>query len=468
MKKFYLKYFILINLTILTFIFVWFSARIHNREFSKDHCCFEEVKRTGVLRLITNQSQGSFHCYEGKPVGFEYDLAMEFAKFLDVELDVITPGWNNMFDYLEDGKGDLIAAGISITPKRLERVNFSIPYMTIRQHIIHHNLTFGPSNIEDLMFRTIHVRRGTSYQSRLEQIRESGIDFTYVLHDNVPTEELIKMVNDREIKFTVADNNIAYLNQRYYPDIKIGIPIQKKESLAWAVRKRDIHMLEAVNKFFLQANETGLLKQIKEKYYPDIEESDPYDLKKFHTRIKTRLPKFKDTIIQEAEKYDLDWKLLAAVMYQESHFNPGAISFTNVRGLMQITSATAEEMGIRNRLNPTQSIRAGIKYLDRMISRFDDIEDRYEQMLFGLASYNVGYGHVRDAMEIAVQQGLDEKQWQNLKTVLPLLSKSKYYKNTQHGYARGWEPVQYIERVLIYYDILKQKEVDTYDKENLN
>ncbi|WP_457552726.1 membrane-bound lytic murein transglycosylase MltF [Desulfobacula sp.] len=454
MKK---NYFILIHLITLLSFFVYLSVLIHNKKFNFDLNSVERIKKTGVLRLITDNAINTYYYYNGQPTGFEYDLAREFANFLNVDLDVVTPGWNNMFVYLEQGKGDFIASGLTITKERLEKVNFSIPYMTIQQHIVHHKLIFGPKNIKDLKFRTIDVRRGTSYHSRLKEIKKSGIDFNYILHDNIPTEELIKMVNDKEIKFTVADNNIAYLVQRHYPDIRIGIAIQDKESLAWAVKKNDSQMLEQVNKFFLYANKTGILKQISDKYYANIDDSDPFDLKRFHQRIKTRLPKYKKIIIEECLKYNFDWKLLAAVIYQESHFNPDATSFTNVKGLMQVTTAAAEEMGIENRSNPTQSIKAGIKYLDKMVNKFNYIQDDYEKILFALASYNIGYGHVMDAMQIARKMGKDEKKWQNLKIMLPLLSKSKYYKETRYGYARGWEPVQYIERILTYFDILKQK-----------
>ena len=404
---------------------------IHKKEFHFNLTRLERIKRSGVLRLITNDSINTYYYYNGQPTGFEYDLAKQFAKFLNVDLDVVSPGWNNMFAYLEQGKGDFIASGLAITKKRLGKVNFSIPYMSIRQHIIHHKLIFGPKSIEDLTFRSIDVRRGTSYHSRLEEIKKSGINFNYILHDNIPTEEMIRMVQDRKIKFTIADNNIAYLNQRYYPDIKIGIPIQKKESLAWAINKNDLQMLEQINKFFLYANETGILQQISDKYYSNIEDQDPFDLKIFHKRIKTRLPKYKKTIIEESIKYDFDWKLIAAIMYQESRFNPNAKSITNVRGLMQVTAVTAKEMGIENPLNPLQSVKAGIKYLDKMVKKFDYIEDEYERMLFALASYNIGYGHVIDAMEIAKEKGLMENRWQDLKTVLPLLSKPDYYKKTK-------------------------------------
>ena len=145
------------------------------------------------------------------------------------------------------------------------------------------------------------------------------------------------------------------------------------------------------------------------------------------------------------------------MVYQESQFNPNAKSFTNVRGLMQITHTTAREMGISNRMNPRQSIKAGIKYLNRMHHRFDAIADPYQRLLFALASYNIGYGHVTDAMKLAREKGWDPYTWQALKATLPLLSKAKVYKRTKHGYARGWEPIHYVERILTYFDILRQK-----------
>jgi len=457
MRQFFRKHFILLNLFVLCLGFVFVSILIHNKNLGNATGTVERILQTGKLRLITANSFNTYYYYEENPTGFEYDLAMEFAKYLNVELDIVIPGWNNMFAYLDQGKGDFIAAGLAITQERLEDVAFSIPYMTIQQRIIHHNLVFGPKNIEDLMYRTIHVRRGTSYHSRLAKIKASGIDVNYILHDNIPTENLIAMVDKREIRFTIADSNIALLNQRYYPDIKIGIPIQEKESLAWAVRKNDADMIVEINRFLLYANQAGILKKITDKYYENAQDVDIYELKKFHERIQTRLPKYKKVIMEESDRYKFDWRLVAAVVYQESHFNPKARSFTNVRGLMQITRETALEMGITNRLNPDQSIRAGIKYLDKMYQKFDHIEDDYQRMLFSLASYNVGYGHVQDALKIAESKGLDPSNWQSLKATLPLLSKSRYFKTTKHGYARGWEPVHYVERILTYFDILKQK-----------
>ncbi|MCF8112435.1 MAG: membrane-bound lytic murein transglycosylase MltF [Desulfotignum sp.] len=456
MRQFYLKHFIFLNLLILCCFFVYLSFLIHHRQIGKFSSTVERIKQSGVMRMITTRSLNTFYLYKGEPTGFEYDLARAFARYLNVELDIVTTGWNNLFTYLDQGKGDFIGAGIAITNERLEKASFSLSYMDVQQQIIHHRLIFGPRNINDLAFRTIHVRRNTSYHYRLAEIKASGIALNYVLYDNVPTEDLIAMVHDREIKFTIADSNIALLNQRYFPDIRIGIPIQKKESLAWAVRKNDPEMLREINRFFVYARGKKILRQIVDKYYEHTKAFDVSELKTFHKRVKTYLPKYQEIIKKEAADHGFDWRLMAAVIYQESRFDPRAKSVTNVEGLMQVTQAAAMEMGIKDRLSPGQSIRAGIKYLNRMYDRFDQIEDEYQRLLFALASYNVGYGHVKDAMAVAREKNLNPLIWDSLKETLPLLAKPAVYQKTKHGYARGWEPVEYVERILTYYDILKQ------------
>ncbi|MFA5903056.1 MAG: membrane-bound lytic murein transglycosylase MltF [Desulfobacula sp.] len=458
MKKFYHQHFVSLSLILLLSVFIFFSILIHKKEIGSDLTAFQRIKKTGILRLITDNSINTYYYSDGQPTGFEYELALAFADFLNVEIDVVTPGWNNMVICLEQGKGDFIAAGIVITKDGLEKMNFSIPYLTIRQHVIQHKQDLGPEKIDDLNSRTIHVNRDTSYHSRLSELKKSGISLNYVLYDNISTEELIRMVHDKDIKYTIASNTLAQMSRRYYPDIRIGIPIYEKESLAWAVSKKDPEMLEQVNKFFLYAVETGILKKLSDKYFSNIKDPDPLDLKKFDQRIEAKLPQYRQLIYKEALKYGLDWKLITAIVYQESQFDPEATSFNNIKGLMQVTSIAAEELGITDSLKPSASIKAGIQYFDKMIKKFDHIENDHDRIHFALASYNVGYGHVADALQIAKEMGLDATKWQNLRKTLPLLSKSHYYTKAKHGYTRGWESVQYVERILNYYDILKQKE----------
>ena len=417
----------------------------------------KQIQKRGTIRMITANNATSYYTYRDSPMGFEYELAKAFADHLGVVLEVIVPEWDTMFELLDSGQGDFIAAGITRTEPREINVLFSDPYMSVQQKFIHHKLKFGIKNIEQLAGRTIHVRRGTSYQERLEELKSSGIDLNIQLLDDVATGEIIRMISEKEIKFTIADSNIALLNRRYYPDIKIGLPIQEEEYLGWAVKKTNKVLRSRINAFLEMAEETGILGKIYEKYYGNVEIFDYFDLKKFHERIKTRLPKYKKIIKTESEKYGFDWRLIAAMTYQESHFDARAKSQTGVRGLMQVTRATAKQMGIENRLDPKQSVKAGVKFFNLMHKRFDDIPDPQQKNRFALAAYNVGYGHVKDAQAIARQQGLDANKWASLKKTLPLLSQRKYYKETRHGYARGQEPVQYVERILTYYDILRQK-----------
>ncbi|OQY01831.1 MAG: lytic transglycosylase F [Desulfobacteraceae bacterium 4572_130] len=415
------------------------------------------IKKNKILKVITHNNFNSYYIYREKPMGFEYDIAKEFAKFLNVELKVINPGWNNMFSFLEKNKGDFIAAGFTITNKRKEKFDFSRPYMEIQQRLIHHKLIII-ENLKQLAGKKIHVRKKTSYHASLEQIKNTGIDFEIILYDNIPTEDLIRKVAEKKIKYTVADSNIAMLNRRYYPDIILGIPLEKKEKLAWAVNKNNKKFLKKMNTFLKTAETNGIYKKIYEKYYSDIDYFDYFDLKKFHERINTRLPQYKKTIIAESKKYNFDWRIIAALIYQESHYDPMAESFKGAMGLMQLTTGTALEMNINDRLDPEQSIKAGIKYLNKMYKNFKELKDNDEQkLIFAIASYNIGYGHIRDAQKIALDKEMDKNKWSCIEKTLPLLSKPEYHENTKYGYARGTETVQYIERIFTYYDILKQK-----------
>jgi len=441
---------LLVLITLLMFIIVSCGIPLTSSVSTLD-----TIRKRGAVTMITHNAANSYYLYRDRAMGFEYDLAKEFASYLDVELEVITPGWLQMIDRLESGWGDFIAAGMTVTKLRQKRVSFSDSYLDVKQQIILKKDSRDIRNIADLNGRTVHVRAGTSYHERLEELIEQGVDLKVVIHNDVPTEELIEKVAKGEIEITVADSNIALLNRQYYPDIKIMFPISEEQSLGWAVREGDLKFLEIVNSFFSRIRENGQLERIYNRYYSERGTVGYVDLKAFHSRIETHLPRYEKIIQSEAGKYELDWRLLAAMIYQESRFNPFARSYTGVRGLMQVTQMTAREMGIADRMDPAQSIRAGARYMSELYRRFDDIKDEHDRMLFTLGSYNVGYGHVRDAQSIAARKGYDHARWSAMEMVLPLLRNPKYYMETKYGYARGTEPVRYVNRVMTYYDILR-------------
>ncbi len=456
-KKYVSEYFLMILALPLIMGLVAVCIHIKSEKTPIETDALSRILKQKKITLITDNNSNAYHIYRGKPMGFEYELARAFADFLNVELKVVAPGWNSMVPFLETGNGDFIGAAMTITQQRRESLLFSQPYMAVQQELIYHKITPDIQSLEDLAGKTIHVRRNTSYHQRLEALKESGIDIDIALLDNTPSEEIIQMVSEKKIDYTVADSNIAQLNRRYYPDIVIGIPIQEVEFIGWAVNPSEIRLLDRINHFFYHINKTGYYKKLFNKYYGNLNHFDYFDVKKFHQRLNTRFPKYRKYIVQESFKYGFDWRMIAALVYQESHFDPYAKSFTGVRGLMQVTEETAREMGITNRLDPVMSLRAGIKYLYTLYKRFDDIEDPHEKLLFAMGSYNVGYGHVKDAQELAAEESLDPRKWASLEKVLPLLTKRKYYRKTKHGYARGREPVRHVRQILMYYDILKKK-----------
>jgi len=418
----------------------------------------EEIKESGKITVITRNNAHCYYTYRDKPMGFEYDLAKAFSNHLGVSLNVVTSHWEKLFDVLNGGGGDFIAASLTNTPSREELIDFSDEYLAIQQQAVIHTSNYNTRKIEDLKGKTIHVRRGTSYEERLNELKNEGFDITIQVHEDTPTEELIRMVAEKEIEVTIADSNIALLNRRYYPDIKIAFPIEEPESLGWAVKKGETALQEKINEFFNNIKEDGTFAKIYEKYYANVEIFDYVDLKKYHRRLKTRLPKYEEIIKKASKIYGFDWRLITAMVYQESHFNPRARSFTGVRGMMQLTLETAKEIGIKNRLDPEQSIKGGVKYLKELYERYDGAKDP-DRVFITLASYNVGHGHILDTQKIAKERNLDPNSWSSLEVILPLLRYPKYYKNTKNGYCRGTETVRYVNRIFTYYDILKREAI---------
>ena len=244
------------------------------------------------------------------------------------------------------------------------------------------------------------------------------------------------------------------INSRYYPEISIGFTIKKPEPLAWAVKKQGDHsLLASLVEFFGDVNHDGTLLALDDKYYGHIESFNYVDTRTFIKAIEKTLPTYRPLFEKYSE--DIDWRLLAAISYQESHWNPKARSYTGVRGMMMLTLPTARQMGVKSRLDPEQSIRGGAKYITSLIKRMPERIPMPDRVWFALASYNVGFGHLNDARIITQQQGGDPDRWVEVKTRLPLLKQKKYYKKTKFGYARGDEPVNYVENIRRYYDTLQ-------------
>ncbi len=416
----------------------------------------QRILQKGELTLITRNNAHCYYFYRDQPMGFEYELAKAFAEFLGVRLKVhVARRWEKMIPELLEGKGDVIAASLTITPSRKKQVLFSRPYMEIRQHLIVHKDNRSIHLEYDLSGRTVYVRKGTSYQERLEALRARGIDVHIRLIEDIPTEELIRRVAQRKIPITVADSHIAKLNRRYYPEAVISGPISPKEYLGWAVRPGAQALLERINAFFTAIQKDGRFQHIYDRYYADVEAFDYMDLADFHHRLESHLPRYQALIEAAARAHHLDWRLIAAQIYQESRFEPDAHSRQDAQGLMQLIPASAERYGVRDLMDPKENIEAGVKLMKDLYDRYPEAEDP-DRIRMALAAYNAGAGHVEDGRYLARRMGLDINRWNALARTLPLLSYQKYYRDAKFGYCRGSEAVQYVQRVMIYYDILKQ------------
>ena len=420
----------------------------------------ESIQESGTLTVITRNNSHCYYIYRDQEMGFEYDLARAFADFLGVQLKVhVSYSWDELLPSLDRGDAEIAAASMTITPSRSRLVEFSRQYLPVQQMVIIHKDNRQIKTKEDLAGRTVHVRRGTSYEETLKALRRRGLNVIIRVHDDVPTEELLQNVADRKIEVTIADHNVALLNRRYYPDMHIAFPITKPQSIAWAVKRGETTLLEKVNAFFKTIQDDGTFEDIYNRYYAYVELFDHLDIKRFQERVETRLPRYKKAIQAAAEEYGFDWRLIAALVYQESQFNPWAKSFSGVRGLMQLTQPTAEDMGVKSRLNPQESIRGGVKYLRQLHDLYDRAAEP-DRTLIALAAYNVGKGHILDARRLASKKKLDPNKWASLEKTLPLLRQGKYYRNSRFGYCRGTEPVFHVQNILTYYEILKKEAIE--------
>ena len=440
-------------------IFYAFNPIVNDYKFATLH----KIIKAGQLTIITRNTPHCYYLYRDEPMGFEYDLAKEFADYLGVALNVnVGENWQEMIPDLTEGSSALIAAGMTITPKRQRQVAFSDGYMDIQQHLISHRNQSKIKNLQSLSDKTIHIGKSTAYQESLAELQKQGIKFTVKLHDDTPTEELIQQVARGEIGFTVADSNIALLNRRHYPNAIMAYPISDRQHLGWAVHPQARHLKNKINSFFRTIKENGKFSEIYNKYYGDIASFDYVDLKVFHRNVKSKLSRYSPFIKAAAKKHGFDWRLIAAQMYQESHLNPRAKSHAGARGLMQLLPSTARSLNVNDIYNPVENINAGVRYLKKLYESFDEVDDT-NRLLIALASYNVGRGHVQDARKLAVRMNLDPNLWDSLVQTLPLLRYRKYYKKAKYGYCRGTEPIIYIKQIMIYYDILKRQGIEYGD-----
>ncbi len=423
---------------------------------SQPKSLLEEVRAVGELRAATRNSPTTYYTGAAGPEGPEYDLIQGFATFLGVELRLETvERFSDLIPAVESGSAHVAAAGLTVTPERARRVDFGPTYQTVTQYLVYKLGTGRPTDVGDLAGKELHVVAGTSYVETLRQIQQRDRDLVWTEHPHADVAELLLMVAEEEIDYTVADSSLFGVYRNFVPEIRVGFELAIGDGLAWAFPKRhDRSLIEQAERYLDFIRTNGDLDKIMDRYYGHTERFDYVGTRRFMRDYESKLPPFRDMFIDAAEALDMDWRLLAAMSYQESHWDPEAVSPTGVRGLMMLTKNTASYIGVDDRVDPVQSIEGGAEYLARVKRRFSTAIEEPDRTWFALAAYNVGYGHVQDARKLAREDSQDPNIWVHVKDYLPLLTQRKYYANATHGYARGWEPVAYVQNVRNYYDIL--------------
>ncbi|MFP4559949.1 MAG: membrane-bound lytic murein transglycosylase MltF [Thiohalorhabdus sp.] len=424
----------------------------------------ERIRESGELRVLTRNSPTTYYYGRDGETGLEYDLARRFAEELGVDLRIrVVEDISSVFEAMEAGEGHLGAAGITRTPERRERFDFGPAYQQVRQQVVCKRGGEVPKDWEDLPDVDLLVLAGTSYVERLRQIRQVIHDLDWRTTDELSVEQVLLKIRKGEADCTVADSNIVALNQRYYPELVVPFAISEEQELAWALPRGSEELRQRLEEWFAELEEEGVVSALRERYYGHVRLFDYVDIAIFQRRVTDRLPQFLDLFREASKSYPFSWRLLAAQAYQESHWRPDARSPTGVRGMMMLTRRTAVALGIGNRLDLEDSIRGGAEYLNKMYQRLPDSIEEPDRTWIALAAYNVGMGHIRDARRLAERFDRDPDSWSTLKEMLPLLSQEKYYRDLPYGYARGLEPVHYVQRIRQYHAILA-KQFDGEDR----
>lgn len=412
-----------------------------------------QIKADNKIRVGTLAGASNYYQSPQGEQGFEYELAQAFADNLGVELEMV-PFFNltEMFSRLDSGNIDLIASGLTYDIVRAKNYRFGPTYRTISQKLVYKQGRVRPREFSDLT-GNLTVLAKSSHSLALQQVQQNQPDLTWQETEELDEEELLQAVIDGDIDYTLADSHTLSLFRRYHPNLSIGFSVTRNDPIAWLLRKDGDDSLYALMvPFFGEVKQSNQLYVLEEKYFGHVRQFNYVNTLAYIEAIKDTLPKYQPWFEQYAGT--LDWRLLAALSYQESMWNPRAKSPTGVRGIMMLTLNTAKQVGVTNRLAPEQNIRGGAEYLAKLVNRMPDRIPQPDRTWLALASYNVGWGHVNDARIITEIQGGSPDKWADVKKRLPLLIKKRYYRTTKYGYARGDVAVKYVDNIRRYYDAL--------------
>jgi len=426
----------------------------------------DDIVKRGYLNALVDNNSFSYFIYKGHPMGYEYELLQLLAKHLNVSLKIkVTSGVDRAFEQLNTGEGDIIAFPLTITKPRREIVSFTRPHFNTYQVLVQRkpknwrNLTLEEINDSlirepsELIGKQIYVIEGTSHELHLKNLSEELGGDIIIRNDTLTSESesLIRKVALGEIDYTVADHTMARVNSAYYSNLDVSTVLSIPQQIAWALRKNSPKLMEVIDEWLLQIKQQPTFMVIYNRYFKSPRTSLVHRQSDYSSLGGNKLSPYDDLIKAGADKLGWDWRLLAAVVYQESKFNATDESWAGARGLMQLMPETAKRFGASDLKDPKQSLKAGVNYLMYLEKYWTKrIPDPPERLKFILASYNAGLSHILDARKLCKKYGRNEANWSDVEFFLLKKSDPKYYRDplVTAGYCKCEEPVNYVVEVL--------------------
>lgn len=406
----------------------------------------------GELRVSTINSPLTYAAINNKDYGLDYELAKRFADYLGVKLKVtVRQNISQLFDDLDAGKTDMLAAGLVYNTERVKNYQAGPTYYSVSQQLVYRVGGNRPRTLAGINAQQLAIAPGHVALNDLQALKESKYpDLNWRVDEKRGTTALMQAVIDGTLEYTVADSVAVSLFQRVHPELAVALDISDEQPVTWFSEKSEDNSLSAAMlDFFNSMNEDGTLARLEEKYLGHGNDFDYVDTRTFLRAVQNTLPDLKPLF----EKYarQIDWRLLAAIAWQESHWDPQATSPTGVRGMMMLTRNTAQSLGLTDRTDAEQSLDGGMRYLQDMMAKVPEAIPKEERIWFALAAYNMGYAHMLDAMALTKKQKGNPNSWSDVKQRLPLLSQKPYYSRLKYGYARGHEAYAYVENIRKYH-----------------
>lgn len=416
----------------------------------------DSIRHRGILRAVCDYNSLNYFVHKGVPVGYQYELLRCYAEHLGVQLDLVADNTvEGGYEKLSTGRADILASSLVSDTALLPPMLLCEPYGQSRVVVVgRQGEVSSTDSLAALRGDTIACMASSFYSRALSaEMEASGVDYEVLEIEHYDAEQLLSMVSEGEIKQALCLENIARANKWYYDNLAIGPALTGVVDMSWGVRTTSPELRDDISRWLADFKQSRRFKRIYRKYVIDPREH--HNNSESNVSADTYRATYEPMIRRVATDPRYDWHFLSAVVYQESHFNPQARSWAGAQGLMQLMPETAARFGADDPMDPESSLEAGYAFLLWLDARlYEYVPDGQERRKFVLASYNVGLGHIMDAIRLAGKFEKRADVWEGaVETALLLKANPSYYSDpcVKHGMCRGTETVAYVRNVMQRY-----------------